>query len=90
MHFESEAQLYVDMVAEAAVVGLSYPVAVACCAIFDSDGFTLVAPSVRSDVAKSAFDRFVGEVWNQTRLSEDECVRMDSFLAAMRKRYGFQ
>ena len=90
MHFESEAQLYVDMVAEAAVVGLSYPVAVACCAIFDSDGFTLVAPSVRSDVAKSAFDRVVKEIWHQTRRNEFEDIAMDNFLRAMRKRYGFQ
>ena len=90
MHFESEAQLYVDMVAEAAVVGLNYPVEVACGATFRSDGFALVASSVRNVVTKSAFDRVVRLIWDQTRLSEAEHLRMEKFLGAMRKRYGFQ
>lgn len=89
MHFESEAQLYMDMVAEAAVVGLDYPVAVACGATFRSDGFALVASSVRNVVTKSAFDRVVKEIWHQTRRNEAEHVAIDNFLRAMRKRYGF-
>lgn len=90
MEFESEAQLYVDLVAEAAVVGLSYPVAVACGATFRSDGFALVASSVRNVVTKSAFDRVVREIWDQTLLDEAEHLRMEKFLGAMRKRYDLQ
>lgn len=88
MHIESVAQLYTDMVAEAAVVGLDYPVALACdAAAVGFQSFVLVPEGVQSGVLRAAFRAVVMELWHQTRLNEDEHVRMDSFLAAMRKRY---
>ena len=89
MHIESIAQLYTDMVAEAAVVGLDYPVAVACdAAAVGFQAFVLVPEGVQSGMMESAFRAVVVELWHQTRLNEAEHVLMDSFLGAMRERYG--
>lgn len=88
MTFGSVAEFYADMVKQAESLGLSYPVAVACdAATVGLQAFVLVPERVQPGMMESAFRAVVMEIRHQTRLSEDERVRMDSFLEAMRKRY---